>query len=109
MRGRNLALHVESKGLGWVQLFGTYHFRNFEFSELDQLFSFASDSEVLFVGGRLQLLPILFLNLGAQRAFRVGFGDTDDDAPDSRSQRLTSVGLQNAWTIGGDIELGWQF
>jgi hypothetical protein len=77
VRGRNLALHVESKGLGWVQLFGTYHFRNFEFSELDQLFSFASDSEVLFVGGRLQLLPILFLNLGAQRAFRVGFGDTD--------------------------------
>lgn len=109
VRGRNLALHVESKGLGWVQLFGTYHFRNFEFSELDQLFSFSSDSEILFVGGRLQLLPILFLNVGAQRAFRVGFGDADDDDPDSRGQRLTSVGLQNAWTVGGDLELGWQF
>jgi hypothetical protein len=109
VRGRNLALHVESKGLGWLQLFGTYHFRNFEFGELDRLFSFTTDNEILFVGGRLQVLPILFLNLGVQRAFRVGFGNADDDTPDSRGQRLTSVGLQNAWTVGGDVELGWQF
>ncbi|HEY1100161.1 MAG TPA: hypothetical protein VGF99_14590, partial [Myxococcota bacterium] len=58
VRGKNLALHVESQGLGWLQVFASYHFRNFEPGELNKLFSFASDQELMFVGGRLQILPV---------------------------------------------------
>lgn len=109
VRGKNLALHVESKGLGVLQVFGTYHFRNFEADELGRIFSFTSDNEILFVGGRVQVLPILFVNVGAQRAFRVGFDALDDPVKDARGQRFSSFGLQNIWAYGADVELGWQF
>jgi TonB family protein len=116
VNGRNLALHAETFGLGWLQLFATYHFRNFE--NLDGIFSFDSDRELLFFGGRLQLLPILFLNLNFQRAFRVGFAE--DDLPGQKRPRIgatagepdyrfSSIGLENAWLANFDIELGWQF
>ena len=109
VRGKNLALHLESKGLGLLQLFGTYHFRNFEAAELDRLFSFESDNEIVFIGGRMQLLPILFINAGAQRAFRVAFSPDDTTGPDKDGLRYTSIGLKNAWSYGLDVELGWQF
>jgi hypothetical protein len=109
VRGKNLGLHVESKGLGWVQLFASYHFRNFEAAEFEKVFSFDSDNEILFVGGRLQILPILFVNVGAQRAFRIGFSADDVLAPNDKGERFTSIGLQNSTVIGADVELGWQF
>ena len=109
VRGKNLALHLETKGLGLLQLFGTYHFRNFEAADLKHLVSFNSDNEIVFVGGRVQLLPIMFVNVGAQRAFRVAFSPDDVVTPDSSGNRYTSIGLQNAWTYGLDVELGWQF
>lgn len=116
VNGRNLALHAETFGLGWLQLFVTYHYRNFE--DVTGIFSFDSDRELLFFGGRLQLLPILFLNLNFQRAFRVGFSEDDlpgqrrprlGASPDEPDYRFTSVGLENAWLANFDIELGWQF
>jgi hypothetical protein len=110
LRAKNFALHAETAGLGWFQLFATYHYRNFEAGEFNKLFSLATDNEVLFAGVRLQVLPIMFLNVAAQRAFRLGF--SDDDAPgdfDKNGYRYTSTGLKNASNIGADIELGWQF
>lgn len=109
VRGKNLALHAESQGLGWLQVFASYHFRNFEPDEINKLFSFNSDQEIMFVGGRLQILPVMFLNVSAQRAFRVGFSQDDVTTANADGQRFTSVGLQNAWVSGFDVELGWQF
>ena len=110
LRAKNLALHFESQGLGWLQLFASYHFRNFDDEDFSKIFSLASDNELLFAGVRLQVLPIMFINIAAQRSFRLGFGK--DDSPgqlDDKGQRFTSVGLQNAFVGGFDVEFGWQF
>lgn len=105
--GRNLALHVESQGLGFIQAFATYHYRNFD--RLDGLFSFNTDNEIFFFGGRLQVLPFLFINAGAQRAFRVGYSEDDSPLFNDDGLRFSSTGLQNVWTGNVDVELGWQF
>jgi len=114
---RNLALHAETgAALGFLQLFATYHYRHFE--DFSKLFQFGTDNELFYFGGRLQVLPILFINVGAQRAFRTAFGE--DDLPDQRrtlpnaaagamDYRFTSVGLANTWSWNLDVELGWQF
>lgn len=108
LQARNFAVHAETAGGGFLQLFATYHYRNFE--NLDALFSFTTDNEVLYAGGRVVLLPFLFLNVAAQRAFRVGFGPDDSSRQtDAGGFRYTSVGLANAWAYGADLELGWQF
>lgn len=109
VRGKNLALHVESQGLGWLQLFASYHFRNFEPNEAKRVLSFNSDQEIMFLGGRLQILPVMFLNVSAQRAFRIGFSQDDVTSANADGQRFTSLGMKNAWVSGFDIELGWQF
>lgn len=106
--GRNLALHAETTGFGFLQLFGTYHYRNFE--DFSGLFSFATDHEILYAGGRLELLPFLFINAAAQRAFRVGFDDDDlSRQVDKRGRRFSSVGFENVWAGTVDVEVGWQF
>ncbi|MFZ9886930.1 MAG: hypothetical protein ACO3JL_05450, partial [Myxococcota bacterium] len=114
---RNFALHAETgKALSILQLFATYHYRHFE--DASKLLQVATDNELIYLGGRLQLLPILFVNVGAQRAFRTGF--LDDDLPDQRRVltgapegsekfRFSSIGLQNTWVGAIDVELGWQF
>lgn len=114
---RNFAIHGETgRALGFLQLFATYHYRHF--TDFSKLFQLETDNELLFLGGRLQVLPILFINLGVQRAFRTGF--LEDDLPGQKRAlpgappnapvyRHTSVGLQNAWSGTLDIELGWQF
>jgi hypothetical protein len=110
IRAKNLALHVESQGLGWLQLFATYHFRNFDAANAGSIFSFETDNEILYAGARLQILPIMFVNVAAQRSFRLGFDDDDTPGtPDDKGNRFTSVGLQNVWAGGFDVELGWQF
>jgi hypothetical protein len=112
--GRNFALHVESAGLGWLQLFASYHFRNFD--SIAGLFSFSTDNEIFFAGGRLMILPILWLNVTGQRAFRVGFGDNDGgvrklpgQGAGTPSFRFSSIGMQNQWAGTVELELGWQF
>ncbi|MDP2344310.1 MAG: hypothetical protein Q8O67_25345 [Deltaproteobacteria bacterium] len=110
VRAKNFALHVESQGLGWLQLFASYHYRNFDTADFPRMFSFATDNELLFAGARLQVLPIMFVNIQAQRSFRLGFAE--DDTPgqlDNKGQRFSSVGLENVWAGGFDVELGWQF
>src|SRR5690606_5432958 len=56
---RNFAIHGETgRALGFLQLFATYHYRHFE--DFSKLFQLATDNELLYLGGRLQVLPILF-------------------------------------------------
>lgn len=110
LQAKNLALHLESQGLGWLQLFASYHHRNFDAVDFDKTFSFTTDNEILFAGARLQVLPIMFINVAAQRTFRIGFDD--DDSPgtvDKDGFRYSSIGLQNVWAGGFDVEFGWQF
>ena len=76
---RNLAFHMETGGMKWLQLFGTYYLRNFE--DFSQAFSFSRDNEILYVGGRIAILPILFFNVAAQRAFRVSTTAADGVTP----------------------------
>jgi hypothetical protein len=114
---RNLALHAETgQAIGFLQLFATYHYRHFE--DFSTLFQFGTDNEVFYFGGRLQILPILFINAGIQRAFRTAY--SDDDLPDQRrtlpgaatgsqDYRFSSVGMANTWSWNADVELGWQF
>ncbi len=108
VRGRNLAIHLETSGGGFLQLFASYHFRNFD--NFNGLFSFATDNEILYGGGRIELLPFLFLNAGVQRAFRLGFDDDDvARTADARGRRYSTIGLENVWAGNFDVELGWQF
>ncbi|MBI1947494.1 MAG: hypothetical protein HYS27_17520 [Deltaproteobacteria bacterium] len=108
VRNRNLAIHLETSGGGFLQLFASYHYRNFD--DLSGLFTFATDNEILYGGGRIELLPFLFLNAGVQRAFRLGFDDDDvAGTADSRGRRYSSIGLSNVWAGNFDVELGWQF
>jgi hypothetical protein len=112
---RNLALHAETgQALGFLQLFATYHYRNFE--DFTKMFQFGTDNEIFYFGGRMALLPILYLNLGVQRAFRTGF--TEDDLPDQKRElaggsaeeyRFTGIGMRNDWALNFDVEIGWQF
>ncbi len=105
---RNFALHAETTGLGFLQLFATYHYRNFD--DFKGLFSFSTDNEILYMGGRIELLPFLFINAAAERSFRVGF-DNDDLAKqvDAHGNRFSSIGFENVWASSVDVELGWQF
>lgn len=108
VRARNVALHAETGGLGFLQLFATYHYRTFE--DFGGMFSFKTDNEILYAGGRLEILPILFINVAAQRSFRVGFGDDDlEFQKDARGNRFSSIGFENVWAGTADVELGWQF
>jgi hypothetical protein len=111
--GRNMAVHVESGGLKWFQLFGTYYLRNFQ--DFGQAFSFSRDNEILYVGGRIALLPILFFNVAAQRAFRVsntaadGVTDLATESVDGENYYLNPTGFANTWQSSMGIELGFQF
>jgi hypothetical protein len=104
---RNFALHAETHGLSFLQVFATYHHRNFD--DWTKTFQFQSDNEVFYLGGRLQVLPFAFINLGVQRAFRVGYTPDDGRRANADGLRPTSIGLQNVWSGGADVELGWQF
>ncbi len=108
VRARNIALHAETGGLGFLQLFATYHYRTFD--NFGGIFSFNTDNEILYAGGRLEILPILFINIAAQRSFRVGFKE-DDLAfqTDAKGNRFSSIGFENVWSGTADVELGWQF
>ncbi|MFH1807790.1 MAG: energy transducer TonB [Pseudomonadota bacterium] len=109
---RNLILHAETQGLGFLQLFATYHYRNFQLDEWGKVLQFSTDNEALYLGGRLQIL-ILAFNLGVQRAFRLDY--LDDDAgtvqlkPGGDFYPATSVGQQAQWNLFFDVEIGWQF
>lgn len=108
VHGRNLAIHLETDGGGFLQLFASYHYRNFE--SFDGLFSFNTDNEILYGGGRIELLPFLFINAGVQRTFRLGFDDDDvTRTADARGNRYSTIGLENVWAGSFDVELGWQF
>jgi hypothetical protein len=113
---RNVAFHVESAGLGFLQLFGTYHYRAFE--DWGDIFSFGTANEFFTFGGRLQLLPILFINAGVQRTFKAGFGPDDNpeavralsgQVEDENEYHFSSVGLEPTWRWGANVEFGWQF
>ena len=111
--GRNLAVHAETLGLGWFQLFATYHFRNF--ANITHAFQFSSENEVFFSGLRWRILPFLFVNAAVQRTFGIGYSKDDSQSlrnlsdTDPRLVRFSSVGLKSAWSGVFDIELGWQF
>ena len=106
--GRNFALHAETSGFGYLQLFASYHYRNFE--DFSGLFTFNTDNEILYAGGRVEVLPFLFVNLAVQRAFRVGFDDDDNSRTlDEKRLRFSSTGFENVWGGAFDVELGWQF
>lgn len=110
--GRSVILHAETQGLGFFQLFTTYHYRNFRLEDWGKLLQFSTDNEILYMGARLQVL-ILALNFGLQRDFKVAF------LPEDMGSRAiekggpvyphSSVGLQNQWNVFFDIEIGWQF
>ena len=59
---RHLMLHAEIP-IRFLDVFVTYHQRNFQ-----RLFTFR-DNDVLYAGGRLQLLPFLFINGRIQKTF----------------------------------------
>ena len=110
---RNFAIHAESSNVEAIQVFATYHYRHFE--DVSKIFQFSTDNEVLYFGGRLRVLPFLFVNAAAQRAFRVGF--SPDDLPGQKTAlpndesgdtfRFSSTGAQNIWAGTLEIELGW--
>jgi hypothetical protein len=113
---RNVAFHVESAGLGFLQLFATYHYRAFE--NWGDMFSFGTQNEFFTFGGRLQLLPILFINAGVQRTFKAGYGPDDNpeavrtisgQVEDETEYHFSSVGLEPTWRWGANVEFGWQF
>jgi|GEM_PF-1109234 len=99
---RNMAVHAETNGLGWLQLFATYHLHNVD--DWTKAFQFSTDNELFFMGGRLQILPILFLNLGVQRTYRIDYGEDDLEG-----HGATTIGMKGAWSAVFDVELGWQF
>lgn len=112
---RGLTLHAESGGLGWIQGFATYRYRNFDGFDFSHMFKLDSEFETLVVGGRVQVLPFLFLNVSSQKSFRVGFADDDigvrplpNFGPD-RKFRFTTLGLTNDWLTDIGVEIGWQF
>jgi len=115
---KNVILHAETAALDlwklfWLQAFATYHYRNFGLADWLKFGQFTTDNEVLYVGGRLQLL-ILTFNLGVQRAYRVNFLEEDLSSLRTVDQngpplRHTSVGQQSQYNFHFDIELGWSW
>jgi hypothetical protein len=111
--GRNLVVHAESNGMGFLQFFASYHFRNFEFENWSKVFQFSTDSEIFYAGARLQILFVAF-NLGVQRGFSIDYLETDtalEQVPNKGEDlyRLSSVGLKNQWSGNFNVEIGWQF
>ena len=71
---------------------------------------FNTDNEILYAGGRIKLMPFLYINAAAQRWFRVGFDDDDLAQPATdQDLRFISAGFENIWSGTFDGELGWQF
>jgi hypothetical protein len=110
---RNFALHLETNHTEWIKAFATYHYRHFD--DFSKMFQFNTDNQVLYLGAKAKVLPFLFIHVGAQRAFRVGFAQDDsrfqefeiDEADEP--VRLTSVGFENQWATDVQVELGWEF
>ena len=77
--------------------------------------SFSRDNEILYVGGRIAILPILFFNVAAQRAFRVsnkaadGLTDLETATVDGANYYMNPTGFANTWQSSMGIELGFQF
>lgn len=108
---RSVMLHAETQGLGFFQLFATYHYRNFEFRDWLRLLNVGSENELIFMGGRLSVL-FLSLNFGLQRGLRLD--RLQSDLPSVREvggveRPHSSVGLQNQWSFAGNVELGWSW
>jgi TonB family protein len=115
---KNFILHAETAALDlwelfWLQAFATYHYRNFGLQDWVRLGQFTTDNEVLYVGGRLQIL-ILAFNLGVQRAYRINFLEEDLGSLRPVRQngpplRHTSVGQQSQYNFNFDVEIGWSW
>jgi TonB family protein len=115
---KNVIFHAETAALDlwklfWLQAFATYHYRNFGLQDWLRLGQFTTDNEVLYVGGRLQIL-ILSFNLGLQRAYRINYLEDDRSSLRRVSQNgpplpHTSVGQQSQYNFNFDIELGWSW
>lgn len=88
---QHLMLHAEVP-FSWLQLFATYHQRNF-----DRPFTFDSN-DVLYAGGRMMILPILFVNGQVQKSFAWSPSAFDDLG--AYDERLN---------FQVDAEFGWQF
>ncbi len=109
---REIIFHAETQGLKFLQLFASYHYRNFELEDWERLFTFTSDNEIFYLGGRFRLW-MFALNLGLQRGFRMDF--LPDDGPPrpyeegGEAYPHSSVGLENQWNYDLEFEIGWQF
>ena len=90
--GNNLYLHAELPVLSWIQLFATVHKRGFTWDQLD----LGAPDTIFVSGGRLQLLPILWVNAEAYQVFNF------DDAP-------TRKVFDRTFGVNLDVELGWEF
>lgn len=88
---QHLMLHAEIPW-SWLQIFVTYHQRN-----LDRPFTL-DQNDLIYAGGRLMLLPILFLNGRVQKTFA-----WDDSAFDNLGAYTDDLNFQV------DVEFGWQF
>ncbi len=109
---REIVFHVETQGLKFLQLFASYHYRHFDLDEWNRLFTFTSDNEIFYFGGRMHLW-VFAINAGVQRGFRVDFLPDDGVLrpyePGGEAYPHSSVGLENQWNYDLELELGWQF
>ena len=112
--------HVEFPGLGFVQVFGSYILNNAA-SLSDALGGKPLEAEnaVVLSGVRLQLLPILFINVSYSRSYAVTrspgseyhLGDSsivDTNGLPSPYFKQDAL-FENVSTFFVNIELGWEF
>jgi len=93
--GRNIALHFELPASDRLKFFGSLHRRSLEnTSDLFTSEQFSADNTAYFAGLRFKLLPILFLNLRAWRAWQMDL---------STSAFSANSGFE------GNLEVGYEF
>lgn len=107
----NIALQFESTQIPFLQFLASYQVRNFQ--NFAQIFDPKGINTLLFLEARGRILPFLFVNGWLKRAFKIGFSPGEEDTiktmPSGGTYRLSSIGMENFWLFGANVELALEF
>jgi len=111
---RNFSFHIESSEISFFQFLATYQIMGFP--QMSKIFKFNRGNELFFFIGKFKLSPFIYINTWMQRSFRSSARVNGDEYPralpsDFNNEKyiFSNIGLDNAWSLGFNLEVALQF